>query len=316
VRAGRAVPTLLPCVPLLRSANDAVNFAAVTTLSSVSTPREFGAALRAARERSGIGLDIIADRTKIARRVLDLLEAGEYAKLPNRVFVRLFLHQYLAIIGERPDDWTPAFEATWQRFEDASQPWEVAPPAPSRGARAIPWVIGGVVAIGGLAAVVLVEQRHAHDNQASARLVREVQPTAVARQSEATAAPEPPVAATATVGAPAPPTAPAAAASLVPSPPATPTALPADPNTLVLRALSRACWVEVKVAGGRAESRLLAANSEWRVAADGQAVAVTAGDGGSLQVEYLGKRTERLGTDGEVVRVHLGPAPPAAERAP
>jgi cytoskeletal protein RodZ len=275
-------------------------------LASASTPREFGAALRAARERSGIGLEVIAERTKIARRVLELLEAGEYAMLPNRVFVRLFLQQYLAIIGEPLADWTPAFESTWQRFEDASQPWEVAVPAPSRGARVLPWVIGVVVVLGGVAGVLLVERHHIQDRPAPAVTTREAQPAATLPHAGAASAP---------VSAP-PPTAAAAATPVAAASAPTAATPQADSSTLVLRALARACWVEVRIAGEHAESRLLAANSEWRVPAGGRAVAVTAGDGGALEIDYLGRRTERVGADGEVVRLHLGPAPMAAEPAP
>jgi len=250
-----------------------------------TSPREFGLALRAAREKRGVPLDLIAERTKIARRVLELLEAGEFAKLPNRVFVRLFLQQYLTIIGEHQQDWAASFEATWQRFEDASQPWEIATPTPSRGARLLPWLIGSVVVVGGLAAVVLVERQHNREQGVVA-----VPTPAITRSS--------PV--------------PTSAVPAEAVPPPLPTSAPVDLQTLALRANNRPCWVEVHIAGERSESRLLATDAVWRLPAAGRAVDLVVGDGGALQIEYLGERRERAGADGEVVHLRLGPAPVSA----
>ena len=228
-------------------------------------------------------LDVIAERTKIGRRLLESLEAGEFAKLPNRVFMRLFLQQYLAIIGERPESWMPSFESTWQRFEDASQPWEVAPPSPGRSARWLPWVIGSVVVAGGLVAVLLIERRNTGSPGGA------VTPTPAALM---------PIELPAT--------------AVEPTPAPAPTSLPEQPGALVLRAIERACWVEVRVAGARPESRLIAAGEEWRLEAGGQEVLLVVGDGGALHLEYLGEYRDGVGAAGEVVRLRLGPRPSAA----
>jgi cytoskeletal protein RodZ len=293
----------------------------MTAPALASSPREFGAALRAARERTGIAIDVIAERTKIARRVLELLEAGEFAKLPNRVFVRLFLQQYLAIIGEKAADWIPAFEAAWQRFEDASQPWEVAAPGPSRGARLAPWLIGLVVVVGGLVGVVLVERQHNGEGSAPIAApapeillstpvpptpLPAVEPAAAPESQPPSPAAEPPVTAAPPSQAPvaATPAAPAAAST------------PLESGTLSLRAGGRPCWVSVHVSGERPQSRLLPAGTEWRLAAGGRAVTLVVGDGGALAIGYLGEQRERAGADGEVVHLQLGPAPTSAGPKP
>jgi cytoskeleton protein RodZ len=246
---------------------------------SATSPREFGAALRTARERGDVHLDVIAERTKIGRRLLEALEAGEFAKLPNRVFVRLFLQQYLVLIGERPESWMPAFEATWQRFEDSSQPWEVAAPAPSRGGRWLPWLIGFGVVGAGFAALMLVERgRVGTDSHAAAPTPAALVPAAAAPAVEQ------------------------------PTPFPEPTAVANPPDVLILRTGDRPCWVEVRVQGSRPESRLLAAGEEWRIEAGGRAVDLLAGDAGALRLEYLGEQRAGLGTDGQVARVQLGPA--------
>ena len=41
----------------------------------------------------------ISDRTKISVRMLAALESGEFGRLPNLVFARMFLRQYLDFIG-------------------------------------------------------------------------------------------------------------------------------------------------------------------------------------------------------------------------
>ena len=265
----------------LRFASDTVHLRHMVLAGTISSPREFGAALRAARERSDVRLDVIAERTKIGRRLLESLEAGEFAKLPNRVFMRPFLQQYLLVIGERPDSWMPSFESSWQRFEEASQPWEVAPPSPSKGSRWLPWVIGSVVVVGGLLAVMLIERRQGGTGRGP------TSPTPVALMPSQEAAP----------------------ATVEPTPVPAPTSPPEQPGVLVLRAVGRTCWVEVRVAGARPESRLIAAGEEWRVEAGGQGVALLAGDGGALQLEYLGERRDAVGAAGEVVRLRLGPRP-------
>jgi len=247
-----------------------------------ASPREFGAALRAARERSDVRLDVISERTKIGRRLLEALEAGDFAKLPNRVFVKLFLQQYLGIVGERPEAWMESFEAAWQRFEDASQPWEVAPPNPSRGPRWVPWLIGSAVVAAGFAALMLIERGQGVTG--SSRVVPTPEAMLVAAQTAAPPLVEP-----------------------TPEPSSTPAVSP--PEVLVLRAVARPCWVEVRIAGARPESRLLAAGEEWSLAAAGRAVTLVAGDAGALQIEYLGEHRERLGADGQVARLQLGPGP-------
>jgi hypothetical protein len=72
----------------------------------------------------------------------------------------------------------------------------------------------------------------------------------------------------------------------------------------------------VHIAGERPQSRLMAAGAEWRLAGAGRAVNLVVGDGGALQIDYLGDRRERAGADGEVVHLRLGPAPASAGPQP
>lgn len=51
------------------------------------------------REKRGVTLEQIAERTKISMRFLRAIEEGEYAKLPGGIFATSYLRQYAAVIG-------------------------------------------------------------------------------------------------------------------------------------------------------------------------------------------------------------------------
>ena len=238
------------------------------------TPAAFGSALRAAREDAGVTLEAIAERTKIAHAVLAGLEAGDFSRLPGGVFPRLFLRQYLDLIHAEPDPWLDAFErargAAAQHRGPAALPTNSA--APQR-PRLTPWLIGLGLVVAAFAALVLIDRGGA-----------------------------PPAAGPVT------PT--IAALLLAPTPPPVePTAAPTpDPGILTIRALERACWVELQVEGENPESRLVEAGGVWQVEAGGRAVRVKLGDAGAVELDYLGGVRRELGADGAVVRLSLGPA--------
>jgi cytoskeletal protein RodZ len=51
------------------------------------------------REKRGVTLEQIAERTKISMRFLRAIEEGEYVKLPGGIFATSYLRQYAAVIG-------------------------------------------------------------------------------------------------------------------------------------------------------------------------------------------------------------------------
>lgn len=64
----------------------------------------FGARLKAERERRGISLDSIAERTKIKKSFLDSLERGDFSRWPaGEVFRRAYVRDYAAAIGVAPE---------------------------------------------------------------------------------------------------------------------------------------------------------------------------------------------------------------------
>jgi cytoskeletal protein RodZ len=243
------------------------------------TPREFGQALKRLRESAGVPLEAITARSKIGSRMLAAIEEGEFGRLPNQVFARIFVRQYLEIVGAAPEDWLPGFEDAWRRFAESSQPLPVGSPAPAKQRRLGPWMIGLVLVGAGVAAVLLLERRQA-----------------------------PAPAETATIPAvaiaPLPSATPAAAAATAPAEPAPAAAVP-PPTTLVVKALQGPCWVEVRINGEMATSRLLGAGAVWEIPAGGRGVDLVLGDAGAASVAYMGDVRNPVGRSGEVARIHL-----------
>ena len=65
--------------------------------------QDLGAWLRRERERSGITLETIAARTKVARTLLEALERNDVSRWPNGIFRRAFIRGYASQIGLDPD---------------------------------------------------------------------------------------------------------------------------------------------------------------------------------------------------------------------
>ncbi len=260
-----------------------------------TTPADFGAALKRAREECGTALETIANRTKISLRTLTALEAGEFARLPDRVFGRMFLRQYLETMGLSSDDWLPGFEAAWQTFAEASHPGIAVPALPIRRRHFGAWAVGSALVAAGLAAVLLTAER----GQESPPPV--LPPVAT-----------PPTPAPVRSANPVPPPAVATPPVEIQPPPTREAPAGTAAGVLVVRTDARPCWVEVRVAGEKATSRLLARSSTWEVPAGGRDVDLVVGDAGAVTIEYLGGVRRPVGAAGAVARVHLDGSPAVA----
>ncbi len=261
--------------------------------SSTATPNGFGEALRSARESRGVTLETIGDRTKISRSVLLALEAGDFAKLPDRVFVRMFLRQVLSILDEDERPWLQAFEGAWGRFVRASQPLVVvAPPSPVRRTRPGPWILGGVIAV---ASVVLL----VHLGTRSARSGRPGEPGTTATVPSAPAS---------RGGAPGMVPLPSQTPAAVEAPPTPQPSGPAAGSLLVISTTGGSCWASVTVAGRAPLEKLLPPGFRWEVETGGKPVDLVLGDAGVAQVDYDGVHRGPVGARGQVVRLHLAPA--------
>jgi len=115
---------------------------------------DFGTTLREARERRGIALRHIADRTKISMSALEALERSDASRLPGGIFARSIVRSYAAEVGLDPDATVQAF---LDRFSDEARfavisltaAAEPAPaPAPRIAGTVLKLLVVGLVAIG------------------------------------------------------------------------------------------------------------------------------------------------------------------------
>lgn len=65
--------------------------------------RSFGARLRAAREQKGIGLDAIAQSTKINAALFNALERNDTSRWPSGIFRRAFMRAYANAVDLDPE---------------------------------------------------------------------------------------------------------------------------------------------------------------------------------------------------------------------
>jgi transcriptional regulator with XRE-family HTH domain len=80
---------------------------------------DLGSELRHARERLGLSLDDIAERTKIRAATLRAIEHDDFDRLPPPIFTRGFLKAYAREVGLDPDGVANRFAAALQAVDDA-----------------------------------------------------------------------------------------------------------------------------------------------------------------------------------------------------
>ena len=73
--------------------------------------------LRRERERQGVSLETISQITKVSRRHLLELEAGDYANLPGGVFRKGIVRSYLSTLQLDPVPWLHRFEQSLAALE-------------------------------------------------------------------------------------------------------------------------------------------------------------------------------------------------------
>ncbi|RLE23155.1 MAG: hypothetical protein DRJ65_12390 [Acidobacteria bacterium] len=133
---------------------------AMTNMLQPSSPESLGKALRALREEAGLDIEILIEETKVSRRFFESLETGRYHLLPEKVFCRNFLRQYLQMIGSDDSSWLQEFDQAWDHFEMSSGAFNIlaVEELPKRGFNWRLWmpVITGTVVILGLLTVVVL----------------------------------------------------------------------------------------------------------------------------------------------------------------
>jgi cytoskeletal protein RodZ len=254
-------------------------------------PESFGAELRRLRESAGLSLEDIIAETKISRRILDALEEGRFAYLPERVFSSNFVRQYARLIRADENLLARQFDAAWEQFLTASGTYPKAqvelerpPAAPIRWRFWLPIALGAAILLG---AAVMIFRVRGEDLgvRPDPRRARVVQPAAAGRPG---VAPSPTVAAVT----PAPATAPGEAV---------------DPEQVRFRVEvdpSSECWVHYRDRDGRTEQHLLGSGGRLDLALPGP-VLLTLGNAGEVTIEVGERVYEELGRPGEVVHTEL-----------
>src|SRR5918995_3201107 len=90
----------------------------------MTDPRSFGSWLQRERERRGITLRSIADRTQIGARLLEGLERGDVSRWPGGIYRRAFVRGYADAVGLDADLVVANFERVFP-----SDPSEAIPAA-------------------------------------------------------------------------------------------------------------------------------------------------------------------------------------------
>jgi len=105
----------------------------------------FGAYLRQSRVLRELSIEEVATATRLPARIVEALEAGDYAALQDRAHVLLVARSCAAAIGLDPEETALRLEEELQKLERP----RAAPPSWKRFLRSLPreplvWVIVGV----------------------------------------------------------------------------------------------------------------------------------------------------------------------------
>jgi cytoskeleton protein RodZ len=249
-------------------------------------PNWFGEQLRLQREAAGISLDTITDEIKVAQRVLEALETGSFARLPERVFCRSFVAQYATVIGTDPDPLVEAFDHAWRIYEEESGEFQLpearpAPPPrrPVRWGFWFPMAVGGVILVAA-ATVILSGSEPGQDVLVVAT-----------RPGIGTAAP----------------TVTPTGIALVPAAPAATAQTQFGGDIVALTVMvdrEKECWIHYRDREGRTEQRLLPGGSRLVLELEGP-VKLTIGNAGAATLLVGGVEYAGLGVPGQVVHAEV-----------
>lgn len=264
---------------------------------------DFGAKLRAARERKGISLRQIANKTKISIAALEALERNDISRLPGGIFSRAFVRSYAVEVGLDPESTIQEFIAQFPHDSvtaghPTSEPIEdfEALESDRRAASTVLWLIAISLTLGGALFYFTMTRRVLAPGPAPAppSLV-EVKPEPAAESSAA-----PPAASSDPTPQPDRPSTPAAVAT---PPAAAPSDTPADRLTIGLSA-RRPVFVSATVDGQRTISRLLQTGETQTIDIKRELV-ITAGDAAALSLTLNGAEGRSLGKAQEVVTARI-----------
>ena len=268
---------------------------------------DFGAKLRAARERKGVSLRQIANKTKISIAVLEALERNDISRLPGGIFSRAFVRSYAAEVGldpettiqefiaQFPHDSITAGHPTSEQVEDFE-----ALESDRRAASTVLWILVISLPLAGAVVYFSMARRPAQpaERPAAAATAGESRPEPAVEPPPAAASGSAEPAAASTPPAPTPPPAQTSGATA-----RTPTDAPIDTLSIGLSA-RRPVFVSATVDGQRTISRLLQAGETQTIDIKREMV-ITAGDAAALSLTLNGAEARSLGKAQEVVTARI-----------
>jgi len=278
---------------------------------SADRPADFGTKLRQARERKGITLRDIANRTKISVAVLESLERTDVTRLPAGIFSRAFVRSYAREVGLDPDVMVEEFIGLFphdsvtpghphsNQVEDAEL-FE----SDRRVASSLLWILLVSVPLAGVVLYLGVLQR---GGQATVERAAPA-PQGVSADPAPSTEVKPAAAGEASQPAKEPPPAPSAA--ILPPAVGTPAAaaVPAGGDGLKIElSARRPVWVSATVDGQKAIGRLLQVG-EKEVVDVKRELMLTAGDASAVRMTVNGAEARSLGKNGEVITARVTPA--------
>jgi transcriptional regulator with XRE-family HTH domain len=81
-------------------------------------PEAFGLELRRARERKGLTLEQVSERTKVSVAHFAGLERGDISRWPTGIFGRAFVRGYAGVVGLNPEELVAAFAQIYPETPD------------------------------------------------------------------------------------------------------------------------------------------------------------------------------------------------------
>lgn len=148
---------------------------AITDDQDKSISERPGAQLAAVRIAKGYAVEDIASRLNLRVRVIELLEADDYANMPNSVFVKGYLRAYAKLVELNADALLETFNRNFSVEQPAEKPalWQSRRDT-GKGEKAIRWIttlFGFVV----LVSVVIWWQKSQDNQELFAKTTAEAQ---------------------------------------------------------------------------------------------------------------------------------------------
>jgi cytoskeleton protein RodZ len=276
-----------------------------------------GETLRRERLRTGLDLERISQETKISVRMLELIEADQFEKLPGGVFAKSFVRQYARAMGIDEDELVRELEKTLEPAPDTlPKPEDTAKAQPEiHVPRVAQWSgaanrLRPASSLPALALVVLVMlacsaaytwwQKSRHTPQVSALATEKI---------ENPAAPQPPGTPQPTASSPtasAPSVAQAPVSQAPPTPPAISMPVEAGALNIALTA-EEPTWVRAATANGKIMFSGILQPNETKSLSAVEPMTLRIGNAGGVAISLNGKSIPAVGPKGQVRTVQLSP---------